>query len=100
MSLKKPKTRDQPAGDGAVPVAPAARTVRFGGGCLLCRRGIALFRRPDRRGAIRFEDVSTQAVDCPNPWPTHQSSPACPVSTPGDISRPLQSCAGQRLWAG
>jgi predicted DCC family thiol-disulfide oxidoreductase YuxK len=31
----------------------------------LCRREIALFRRLDRRGAIRFEDISRQAAECP-----------------------------------
>ncbi len=65
MSLNEPKTRAHPAGEGAVPAALAALTVWFDGGCPLCRREIALFRRLDRRGAIRFEDISTQAVDCP-----------------------------------
>ena len=65
MSLNEMETRDPPVGEGAVPVAPAALTVWFDGGCPLCRREIALFRRLDRRGAIRFEDISTQAIDCP-----------------------------------
>lgn len=65
MSLNEPMTSDLPAGEGAVPAAPAALTVWFDGGCPLCRREIALFRRLDRRGAIRFEDISTQSVDCP-----------------------------------
>jgi predicted DCC family thiol-disulfide oxidoreductase YuxK len=65
MSLNEPKTRDQPAGEGAVPAAPAVLTVWFDGGCPLCRREIALFRRLDRRGAIRFEDISRQAAECP-----------------------------------
>lgn len=65
MSLNEPSTRAHPAGEGAVPAAPAALTVWFDGGCPLCRREIALFRRLDRRGAIRFVDIGTQAVDCP-----------------------------------
>jgi predicted DCC family thiol-disulfide oxidoreductase YuxK len=48
-----------------VPAAPAAVTVWFDGGCPLCRREIALLRRLDRRGAIHFEDISTQTADCP-----------------------------------
>ena len=36
------------------------------GGCALCRREIALMRRLDRRGAIRFVDVtSAPASACP-----------------------------------
>ena len=34
-------------------------------GGALCRRGIALFRRLDRRGAIQFEDISTQTAGRP-----------------------------------
>ena len=65
MSLNEPMTSDLPAGDGAVPVAPTALTVWYDGGCPLCRREIAVFRRLDRRGAIRFEDISTQTANCP-----------------------------------
>jgi predicted DCC family thiol-disulfide oxidoreductase YuxK len=65
MSLNEPKARDQPAGEGAVPAAPAVLTVWFDGGCPLCRREIALLRRLDGRGAIRFEDISRQAAECP-----------------------------------
>ncbi len=39
--------------------------VWYDGGCPLCRREIALMRRLDRNGAIRFEDVSQGATDCP-----------------------------------
>ena len=36
------------------------------GACPLCRREIALMRRLDRRGAIRFVDVADpQTADCP-----------------------------------
>lgn len=41
-------------------------TVWHDGSCLLCRREIALVRRLDRRGAIRFVDVAAgDAADCP-----------------------------------
>jgi predicted DCC family thiol-disulfide oxidoreductase YuxK len=39
--------------------------VWYDGGCPLCRREIALMRRLDRRGVIRFEDVSDAATVCP-----------------------------------
>ena len=48
-----------------MPAAPAALTVWIDGGCPLCRRETVLLRRPGRRGAIRFEDISTQTADCP-----------------------------------
>ncbi|UVO51284.1 DUF393 domain-containing protein [Sphingomonas sp. SUN019] len=35
------------------------------GGCSLCRREIALMRRLDIRGAIRFVDVADAAATCP-----------------------------------
>lgn len=61
---------DTPASDhgsGATSAtAPEPRvTVWFDGACPLCVREIALFRRLDRRGAIRFEDVSSEAASCP-----------------------------------
>lgn len=40
-------------------------TVWFDGGCPLCRREIALMQRLDRRGAIRFVDVSDETSACP-----------------------------------
>jgi predicted DCC family thiol-disulfide oxidoreductase YuxK len=42
-------------------------TVWFDGGCPLCRKEIALIRRLDRRGRIRFLDVagSDEVADCP-----------------------------------
>ena len=39
--------------------------VWYDGGCPLCRREIALMRRLDRRGAIRFVDVSHGQTSCP-----------------------------------
>lgn len=39
--------------------------VWYDGGCLLCRREIALMRRLDRRGAIRFVDVAAPGTACP-----------------------------------
>lgn len=40
-------------------------TVWHDGGCPLCRREIALMRRLDVRGAIRFVDVRDTAAICP-----------------------------------
>ena len=37
----------------------------FDGACPLCRREIALMRRLDRRGAIRFVDVASEDATCP-----------------------------------
>lgn len=39
--------------------------VWYDGGCSLCRREIALMRRLDRRGAIRFIDVDKGDATCP-----------------------------------
>ncbi len=39
--------------------------VWFDGGCPLCRREIALMRRLDRKGAIRFVDVAAGDEACP-----------------------------------
>ena len=35
------------------------------GACPLCRREIALMRRLDRRGAIRFVDAASDSASCP-----------------------------------
>ena len=40
-------------------------TVWFDSGCPLCRREIALMRRLDRRGAIRFVDALDPDQSCP-----------------------------------
>lgn len=40
-------------------------TVFFDGACPLCRREIAMIRRLDRRGGIRFVDVAEPAAVCP-----------------------------------
>ncbi|SIQ86044.1 Predicted thiol-disulfide oxidoreductase YuxK, DCC family [Rhizobium sp. RU20A] len=40
-------------------------TVWFDSGCPLCQREIALMRRLDRRGAIRFVDACDPHVTCP-----------------------------------
>jgi predicted DCC family thiol-disulfide oxidoreductase YuxK len=60
-----------PAGDGASaagigttePMSPLQ--VWYDGDCPLCRREIALMRRLDQRGAIRFTDVATGGASCP-----------------------------------
>lgn len=41
-------------------------TVWHDGECPLCRREIALMRRLDRRGAIRFVDASEPGTSCPD----------------------------------
>jgi predicted DCC family thiol-disulfide oxidoreductase YuxK len=42
--------------------------VWFDGGCPLCRREVALMRRLDRRGAVRFLDLEGEApATCPLP---------------------------------
>ncbi len=40
-------------------------TVWHDGDCPLCRREIALMRRLDRRGAIRFVDATDEGAACP-----------------------------------
>lgn len=40
-------------------------TVWYDGGCPLCIREIALMRRLDRRGKLRFVDVSDGTTTCP-----------------------------------
>lgn len=40
-------------------------TVWHDGACPLCRREIALMRRLDRKGAIRFVDATGDDVSCP-----------------------------------
>jgi predicted DCC family thiol-disulfide oxidoreductase YuxK len=40
-------------------------TVWYDGSCPLCQREIALMRRLDRRGAIRFVDVADAQAICP-----------------------------------
>ncbi|MBC2668112.1 thiol-disulfide oxidoreductase DCC family protein [Novosphingobium piscinae] len=45
---------------------PAPRvTVWYDGACPLCLREVGLMRRLDRRGAIRFVDLTDQASTCP-----------------------------------
>ncbi|MHB8285673.1 MAG: thiol-disulfide oxidoreductase DCC family protein [Caulobacteraceae bacterium] len=41
--------------------------VWFDGGCPLCRREVALMRRLDRRGAVRFRDLDGETAVCPLP---------------------------------
>lgn len=49
--------------------------VWFDGACPLCRREIALMRRLDRRGAIRFVDVADSA------------DPSCPIERAALLAR-------------
>jgi len=63
--MADPGTRDPATGDPAAGPSGAALTVWFDGGCPLCTREIALFRRLDRRKAIHFEDVSGSNPSCP-----------------------------------
>ncbi|GGB40609.1 thiol-disulfide oxidoreductase [Sphingomonas metalli] len=49
-----------------MPATPHPRiTVWHDGGCPLCAREIALMRRLDRRGAIRFVDATDPHSSCP-----------------------------------
>jgi predicted DCC family thiol-disulfide oxidoreductase YuxK len=52
------------AGSTATIAPPARVTVWYDGACPLCLREIALMRRLDRRGAIRFVDAQA-GRDCP-----------------------------------
>ena len=40
-------------------------TIWYDAGCPLCRREIALMRRLDRAGAIRFVDATGDDISCP-----------------------------------
>lgn len=45
---------------------PAAElVVYFDGGCPLCEREIAFYRKLDQSGKIHWEDVSNEAASCP-----------------------------------
>lgn len=44
---------------------PSQVEVWFDGGCPLCRREIALLRKLDRAGRIRFTDLSSADANCP-----------------------------------
>lgn len=57
------------------------------GGCPLCRREIALMRRLDRRGAIKFVDV------------TQTSASACPID-PADMLTRFHASEGGQLLSG
>jgi predicted DCC family thiol-disulfide oxidoreductase YuxK len=64
-SMAASETRDPATGEPSARPSGAALTVWFDGGCPLCTREIALFRRLDRRKAIHFEDVSGSNPSCP-----------------------------------
>lgn len=44
---------------------PVKVEVWYDGGCPLCQREIALMRLLDRRGRIRFTDLTDPAIGCP-----------------------------------
>lgn len=58
------KSQDARSHGDVVTAAPAV-TVWFDSGCPLCTREIALMRRLDRRGAIRFVDACAPDTVCP-----------------------------------
>lgn len=59
------ETEDQSSARTLDFAARAKLTVWFDGGCPLCAREIAVFRRLDRRAAIHFVDVSQSNSACP-----------------------------------
>jgi len=59
------RTRARPRQGDRLQEAIPSLTVWFDGGCPLCRREIALFKRLDRRGVIHFEDVDRDDAACP-----------------------------------
>ena len=65
MSLDTIETRDRIAGQARPLPEEAALTVWFDGGCPLCAREIALYRRLDRRGRVSFCDISEADAVCP-----------------------------------
>ena len=65
MTRKEAITQSLSSGATPHPVAGVRLTVWFDGACPLCTREIALFRKMDTRGAIRFEDVSAPGASCP-----------------------------------
>lgn len=58
-------TRTQPQQGDRLQKEIPSLTVWFDGGCPLCQREIALFKRLDRRGTIHFEDVDRADAFCP-----------------------------------
>jgi len=65
MHLSTMETRDQPSAEARNFAERAKLTVWFDGGCPLCTREIALFRRLDRGAFIHFEDISQSDSVCP-----------------------------------
>lgn len=65
MSRSEQIVPDIAEAEAFLPPSGARLTVWFDGGCPLCKREIALFRRLDKRGAIHFEDVRLQGSSCP-----------------------------------
>lgn len=65
MSLDTIETRDRIAGQARPLPEEAVLTVWFDGGCPLCAREIALYRRLDRRGRVSFCDISEADAVCP-----------------------------------
>lgn len=65
MSVKKPHALFKSAGGSDSNLAQERLTVWFDGACPLCSREIALFRRMDKKRAIRFLDIRSPETACP-----------------------------------
>lgn len=87
MRLAGWKREDAPASRVSGHPGRERLTVWFDGGCPLCRREIALFRRLDRRKAIHFEDIS-------------QPDAGCPIDTAELLARFHAQEAGQSIVSG
>lgn len=65
MSPREMSVQARAPNEALLPASGARLTVWYDGGCPLCIREIALFRKLDRQGAIHFEDISAPDASCP-----------------------------------